>query len=46
MINTWEELFEEIKGKEYAKKINAILNDDIAKERYRKYMPKVLRTNE
>ena len=26
MINTWEELFEEIKGKEYAKKINAILN--------------------
>lgn len=30
MINTWEELFEEIKGKEYAKKINAILNQEYA----------------
>ena len=30
MINTWEELFEEIKEKYYAKKINTILNQEYA----------------
>lgn len=30
MINTWEELFEEIKEKDYAKKINTILNQEYA----------------
>lgn len=30
MINTWEELFEQIKEKDYAKKINATLNQEYA----------------
>lgn len=30
MINTWEELFEKIKEKDYAKKINTILNQEYA----------------
>lgn len=30
MINTWEELFEEIKEKDYARKINTILNQEYA----------------